>query len=189
MTQYDLLRQHIAEICPLSDSEWEYVSQHFTFRKLRKHQFLVQKGEMVPCEFWIIKGLVKTYAIDCDGKEHILQFAMEEYWTSDFQAFQNQVPACMYMDCIEDSEFFCLKLEDREKICHEIPSMANFFRIKAHYGYIALQQRIMSLLTETAEERYNNLIKKLPRLIQRVPKKLLASYLGVTRETLSRLKS
>ena len=67
--------------------------------------------------------------------------------------------------------------------------MTNFFRVKSNYGYIALQQRVMSLLTETAEQKYNNIIKKLPHLIQRVPKKLLASYLGVTRETLSRLKS
>ena len=104
------------------------------------------------------------------------------------ESYQNQTPANMYIDCIEDSEFFCLSLGDREYICNEIPKMANFFRIKSHYGYIALQQRIMSLLTETAEIRYNTLIKKLPRLIQRVPKKFLASYLGVTRETLSRLK-
>ena len=123
MTQYDLLRQHIASICPLSDSEWDYVAQHFSYRKLRKHQFLVQKGEMVPCEFWIIKGLVKTYAIDCDGKEHILQFAMEEYWTSDFQAFQNQVPACMYMDCIEDSEVYSISFENLNFLCSQMPKM------------------------------------------------------------------
>jgi CRP/FNR family transcriptional regulator len=189
MEQYYLsLRKHIEEISPLTDEEWEYVAQCFTYKTLKKHQFLVQKDELVPSEYWIIKGLLKTYAIDKEGKEHILQFAMEQYWTSDFQAFQNQVPATLFIDCIEDSEFFCLRLENRERLCREIPKMTNFFRIKSHYGYIALQQRIMSLLTETAEERYNNLIKKLPYLIQRVPKKLLASYLGVTRETLSRLK-
>lgn len=186
---YLLLRKHIEEICTLTDDEWQIVSQFFTHKSLKKHQFLVQKDQLVPCEYWIIKGLTKAYAIDNNGKEHILQFAMEQYWTSDFNAFQNKVPATIFIDCIEDSEFFCLKWEDREYLCHEIPKMTNFFRIKSNLGYIALQQRILSLLTETAEERYNNLIKKLPKLIQRVPKKLLAAYLGVTRETLSRFKS
>jgi CRP/FNR family transcriptional regulator len=185
---YLLLRKHIEEISPLTDEEWNIVADCFTYKKLRKHQFLVQKDELVSSEYWIISGFLKTYAIDSEGKEHILQFAMEQYWTSDFHAFQNQVPATMFIDCIEDSEFFCLRLEHRERLCNEIPKMTNFFRIKSHYGYIALQQRIMSLLTQTAEERYNNLIKKFPLLIQRVPKKLLASYLGVTRETLSRFK-
>lgn len=185
---YLLLRKHIEEICVLTDAEWACISECFTYKKLKKHQFLVQKDELVPSEYWVIKGFLKTYAIDREGKEHILQFAMENYWTSDFQAFQNQVPATLFIDCIEESEFFCLRLENRERLCREFPKMTNFFRIKSHYGYIALQQRIMSLLTETAEERYNNLIKRLPLLVQRVPKKLLASYLGVTRETLSRLK-
>jgi len=183
------LRAHFEELVHLTDEEWDFVSRHFTFKQLRKHQFLVQKGEAVPCEYWIIKGLLKTYAIDDDGKEHILQFAMEEYWTSDYYAFQNQVDATLFIDCLEDSSFFCLRLEDREAICKKVPAMANFFRTKSNYGYIALQQRILSMLTENAEQRYNKLLQKLPRLIQRVPKKLLAAYLGVTRETLSRLKS
>lgn len=186
--QYNLLRIHIQELVSLTDEEWDKVATFFKYRSLKKHQFLVQKDEAVPAEFWIIKGLTKAYAIDGNGKEHILQFAMEQYWTTDFNAFQNQVPATIFIDCIEDSEFFSLRLEDRERLCVEVPKMTNFFRIKSHHGYIALQQRILSLLTETAEERYNNLIKKLPRLIQRVPKKMLAAYLGVTRETLSRLK-
>jgi len=186
---YLLLRNHIEEINPLSDEEWDYIIPFFTYKKLKKHQFLLQKGDTVSKEYWIIKGLLKTYALDESGKEHILQFAMENYWTSDYFAFQYQVPGNLYIDCIEDSEFFCLALEDRETICKKVPALANFFRVKSNIGYIALQQRIMSLLTETAETRYNNIIKKLPKLIQRVPKKLLASYLGVTRETLSRFKS
>ncbi|AWG27184.1 Crp/Fnr family transcriptional regulator [Flavobacterium kingsejongi] len=188
MDHYTLLRNHIEAICTLTDEEWEFVRGYFHHKKLRKHQFLVQKGDPVPFEFWIIQGLIKAYALDEDGKEHILQFGMENYWVSDHYAYQNKVPATLYVDCIEDSDFFCLKLEDREYMCQQIPAMANFFRTKSNLGYIALQQRILSLLTETAEQRYSKLIKKLPRLIQRVPKKLLASYLGVTRETLSRLK-
>lgn len=182
------LRKHIEEIVSLTDEEWNFIDPFFTPKKLKKHQFLIQEGNAVLHEFWILKGLLKTYIVDSDGKEHILHFAPEQHWTSDYFAFQYQQPAQLFVECIEDSSFLCLQLADREHICNHVPAMANFFRIKSNRGYIALQQRILALLTETAEQRYNNLISKYPSLIQRVPKKLLAAYLGVSRETLSRLK-
>ncbi|MEY8779390.1 Crp/Fnr family transcriptional regulator [Allomuricauda sp. XS_ASV26] len=186
---YGLLRQHFEEIVDLTDAEWEQIAPHFEYRKLKKHQFLIQTGQPVECEFWIINGLVKSYAIDQKGNEHILQFGMEQYWVSDYFAFQHQLPATIFVDCIEDSEFFCLSLESRESICQQIPAIANFYRIKSNNGFINLQQRILSLLTLSAEERYDELLNKLPKLLQRVPKKLIAAYLGVSRETLSRFKN
>lgn len=184
----ELLRSHIEEIHPLKDSEWNFISAFFTYKKLRKHQFLVQEGNAVLHEYWVIKGLLKSYVLDNDGKEHILHFAMEQHWTSDYFAFHNQQPAQLFVECLEDAEFFCLTLADRENICSQVPAMANFFRIKSNRGYVALQQRVLSLLTQTADQRYSNFILKFPSLVQRVPKKLLAAYLGVSRETLSRLK-
>lgn len=182
------LRNHIEEIVKLTDEEWKFVSSHFEYKKLKKHQFLIQVGQPVDYEFWIIEGLIRAYNIDEKGKEHILRFGMENYWISDHYAFQFQIPATIFVDCLEDSKFLCLSFENRELICNEVHAMANFFRIKSNYGYVSLQRRILSLLTQTAEERYDGLLEKLPKLIQRVPKKLLASYLGVSRETLSRLK-
>ena len=187
--KYSLLRQHIEEIVSITDEEWHFVKSHFEFKSNKKHQFLIQAGQAVDFEYWIIKGLVKAYSIDDKGKEHILQFAMENYWVSDHCAFQHQEPGTIFVDCLEDSAFFCLSLENREKICFEVSAMANFFRIKSNHGYINLQQRILSLLTMTAESRYAQLLNKLPQLVQRVPKKLIAAYLGVSRETLSRFNN
>lgn len=184
--KFHLLRHHFEEVSSLTDGEWNFVQSHFEYKSLKRHQFLIQLGQPVDFEFWIIKGLVKAYSIDEKGKEHILQFAMENYWVSDHYAFQHQVPGSIFVDCIEDSAFFCLSLENRETLCKEVPAVANFFRIKSNHGYINLQQRILSLLTMTAESRYEYLQNKLPQLMQRVPKKLIASYLGVSRETLSR---
>ncbi|PWL32281.1 Crp/Fnr family transcriptional regulator [uncultured Roseivirga sp.] len=181
------LRKHIEEISKLTEEEWEFIASHFHLRRLKKHHFLVQEGQKVDHEFWIVKGLVKSYAIDAKGKEHIMQFGMENYWVSDYPAFQFKREATMNVDCLEDSVFFSLSFNDRETICHQVPAMANFFRTKSNLGYINLQQRIMSLLTQTAEERYEEILQKMPHLIQRVPKRLLASFLGVSRETLSRL--
>jgi len=183
------LRSHIEEVVSLTDEEWKVISQSFEYRSLKKHQFLIQQGGSVDCEFWIIEGLVKAYFIDEKGKEHILQFAMENYWVSDHYAFQYDLPADLNLDCLENSEFFCLSKENRERMCFQFSKMANFFRIKGHYGYVNLQERILSFLTQTAEERYERLLDRKPELIQRVPKKLLAAYLGVSRETLSRLKA
>jgi CRP/FNR family transcriptional regulator, anaerobic regulatory protein len=181
------LRTHIEKISPLTDAEWEFVAGRFSSRKIRKHQYLVQQGDPVPCDFWVAQGLLKAYVVDEGGKEHILQFAMENWWCTDYQAFQTKSKASLYIDCIEAGEVLCLKLADREKMCAKVRAMERFFRIKSGLGYIALQKRILSLLQESAEQRFHHLVKQYPLLVQRIPKKYLAAYLGLTRETLSRL--
>jgi CRP/FNR family transcriptional regulator len=187
MSPHAALRDHIRKISPLTDAEWAFVSPLFTPKKLRKHQYLVQQGDPVPCDFWVVDGLLKAYAIDEDGKEHILQFAMEDWWCTDYQAYQNKTKAEINIDCIEAGEVLCLKFADREKMCAKVQAMEHFFRVKSSLGYIALQKRIISLLKEPAEKRFHNLVKQYPQLARRVPKKDLAAYLGVSRETLSRL--
>ncbi|OHX66684.1 Crp/Fnr family transcriptional regulator [Flammeovirga pacifica] len=180
------LKHHFLETVDITDEEWKYISSHFTFKRLKKHQFLIQEGMNVPHEFWIVKGLVKSYFLEESGKEYILQFALENYWVSDFHAYQNHGISTLNIDCLEDAEFLVMSFDDREKMCVEVPALANFFRIKSTKGYISLQQRVMGLMKDSAEKRFNDLVEKLPNLVQRVPKKYIASYLGVSRETLSR---
>ncbi|NGP77788.1 Crp/Fnr family transcriptional regulator [Balneolaceae bacterium YR4-1] len=181
------LRKEIEEIEALTDEEFTYITSHFKERRFKKNQFVVQEGMPVPYDFFVVKGLLKAYVIDDKGKEHILQFAMENWWISDYQAHFSEKPASINIDCIEDCEMLALSLENRRKICREFHKMDRFFSIKFNLGYIRLQQRILSLLRENAEERYRNLLEKQPDLIQRVPKKYLAGFLGLSRETLSRL--
>lgn len=183
------LREHIDKIIPLTDAEFEHVLSHFSIKKFKKHQFLIQEGESVNVDFFVVSGLVKASHTDEAGKQHIMQFAMEDWWISDYQAYFNQTLATLTVDCIEDTEVFCLSLENREKLCAGLHKIEHFFRKKSNSGYIALQQRILSLLNSSAKERYVQLLKQYPSLFQRVPKTLLASYLGVSRETLSRLSS
>jgi CRP-like cAMP-binding protein len=182
-----LLRRHIERITPLTDTEFEYVLSHFTSKKTRKHQFLIQEGDLVHQEFFVLKGCLKAYSVDEEGKEHILQFAIEDWWISDFEAYNRHTPATLHVDCIEDCEVLSLTYENREKLCAEMHKMEHFFRKISHAGYVALQQRILCLLSSTAKERYDRLLEQYPHLFQRVPKSVIASYLGVSRETLSRL--
>lgn len=181
------LRQHIEKITPLTDAEFDYVSSMFTTKKLKKHQFLIQEDNEVSNDYWVVKGLLKAYHTDEGGRMHILQFAMEDWWISDYQAFNNQTRATIAIDCIEDCELLVLSRNNKEKLCNELHNIANFFRKKSSAGYVALQQRILFLLNKNPQERYNRLFKLNPTLLERLPKTLLASYLGVSRETLSRL--
>jgi len=182
-------RQHIEKITTLTDDEFDYIYSHFTHKKLRKHQFLIEPGDTVTNDYFVLNGCLKAYQLDNHGKLHILQFAMQDWWISDYQALYKGTKATIFLDCIEDSEVLVHSVQDREKLCSELHKMEFFFRKKSNAGYVALQQRILSLLTSSASERYEQLLQLYPQLFQKVPKQLIAAYLGVSRETLSRLHS
>eukprot|EP01133_Synstelium_polycarpum_P002684 gene2684-3103_t len=184
---YDKLRNHIEQIVTLSDEEFAFVCTHFTLKKFKKHQFLIQAGEPVKHHFFVLSGLLKLVYTEETGKQHIVSFAMEDWWESDFYAYYTQTEATMSLECIEDTVVLCLLLEDYKKLCNGLQKMERFFLEKANFGFIGAQRRIISWMTSNAKERYLQLLKKYPSLIQRVPKSLLATYLGVSRETLSRL--
>jgi CRP-like cAMP-binding protein len=183
----DLLRAHFEKLIDLTDSEFEYISSHFTHKKLRKHQFLIQEGEMVKTEFFVVKGCLKSYMVDSDNKMHVLQFALPDWWITDYHALYKQIPSSLYIDPVESAEVLVISLEDKEKLCSELHKVEHFFRKKTNLGYVGLQQRVLGLINTNARDRYEQLIKQYPALFQMVPKQLIASYLGVTRETLSRL--
>jgi CRP-like cAMP-binding protein len=182
-----LLRKHFEQYTSLTNEEFDYLLSHFTTKKLKKHQFLLQPGETVISDYYVVTGLLKATYINEDGKEHIMQFAMEDWWITDYQAYFSSTAATLLIDCIEDVELLGISLQNRDKICAELHKIEHFFRKKSSMGYIALQRRILSLLNNNAKERYQQLLQLYPNLFQRVPKTLLAAYLGVSRETLSRL--
>lgn len=181
------LREHIEEVIGLTDEEFDFVLGHFKSINKRKHQYIVQEGEIVNKEYWIIKGCLKHYFVDNTGKEHILQFGTENWWITDYESFVKQTKSKTCIDCIEDSELLYITSEDRNELTAQMHKMERFWAKKSKIGRIALQNRILSLLQNSAKERYDLLLEQYPKLLQRVPKKMIASYLGVSRETLSRL--
>lgn len=183
----EVLRRQIEKIVKLTDEEFSFVLTHFTQRSYKKHQYVVQANNPAPNDHFVVKGLLKSFYIDDAGKTHILQFAMEDWWISDPNAYHNKLNATLNIDCLEDTDTFFISIDNREKLCIEMPKMEYFFLKKTTAGYIALQKRILSLMSQRAEERYTQFVNLYPNLVDRVPKALIASYLGITRETLSRM--
>jgi CRP-like cAMP-binding protein len=181
------LRAHIDRTVALTDEEFAFVLAHFKVKHFRKHQFLIQEGQPVEYCYFVASGLLKLFYTHASGKQHIVSFAMEECWQSDCQAYFTRTRATLSLECLEDTVVFCLSLDDYHQLCAGLRKFERFFLQLALYGSMATQQRLLSLLTTQAKERYEHFLKQHPSLVQRVPKALLASYLGVTRETLSRL--
>jgi CRP-like cAMP-binding protein len=181
------LRHHLEKIIPLTDQEFDYILSHFQLKKFRKHQFVVQEGNTVDYDYFVIRGLLKAYYANEEGKEHILQFAMENWWVTDYQAYTTRSKATLNIDCIENGELLAISFDNKQRLCTEYHKMEHFFRIKTTSGYVGLQQRVLSLLNSDAQSRYQQLFSQYPSLFQRVPKAVIASYLGVSRETLSRM--
>ncbi|HWW40173.1 MAG TPA: Crp/Fnr family transcriptional regulator [Pedobacter sp.] len=183
---YTRLRHHFEEFIQLTNEEFDYVCSFFRYTKFRRHTILIQPGELVEHEYFIIKGLLKTFLVDENGKEHILQFAMENWWVSDYQALNTHERSSFNIQCLEDVEAFYLSLADKNRLCSEMHKMEHFFRMKSTSGFLSLQKRVIALMKNDALSRYNQLYEQYPSLFQRVTKSMIAAYLGVSRETLSR---
>lgn len=181
------MKKHFEEIIALTNDEYEYIRSHFKRRIIKRKRYLLQAGDKVTNTFWVKKGLLVACYHDESGKEHVVQFAMENWWITDYPAYFSQGNATLSIESIEDCEVYALSFDDREKICKEFHKVEYFFRKKANSGYAALQRRMLSFLSDDIKGRYELLLKQYPALLQRVPKSIVASYLGVSRETLSRL--
>jgi CRP-like cAMP-binding protein len=183
----EMLRQHIEKVIQLTDEEYDFIRQHFSIKTCKKGGKLINEGGPVPHVYLVISGLLKLVYHDRKDREHIVSFAMEDWWESDYPAWFAQQPASFSLQCIEDTEVYCITLDGYNTICSAQQKMEHFFLHKANRGHLASQDRILSFLAATARERYERLLAKQPALMQRVPKTQLAAYLGVSRETLSRL--
>lgn len=184
---HSILRKHIEKIVALTDEEFAFISSHFHIQQFKKGQAIFKDGAPVRYAYFVISGLLMLTLRDDSGREHVVSFAMEDWWESDFQAYYKQTSASMSLQCLEDTQVFCISLPHYKELSAGSQKMQYFFLEKANGGLLGSQQRIISLITSNASKRYFQLIDRYPSLIQRVPKTLLASYLGVSRETLSRL--
>ncbi|MHA4737664.1 Crp/Fnr family transcriptional regulator [Dyadobacter sp. MSC1_007] len=187
MEAKEILKQHITKTASLTDEQFDYLFSHFKPRSYKKGQVVISEGEKVDQEYFVVSGCLKAFYINDEIKMYILQFAMPTWWTSDYGALYNHTKATINVDCITDAEVLCLSNDDREKVCSELHQVEHFFRWRTNRGYLASQKRLLSFMNNDTRARYEELLALYPQLYNLVPKHLIAAYLGVSRETLSRL--
>jgi CRP-like cAMP-binding protein len=187
MEAKEILKSHLTKLATLTDEQFDYFFSHFKKQSFKKGQAIITSGDVVDCEYFVISGCLKSFFINDDLKMFILQFSMPTWWASDYNALYTGAEATLNIDCISDTEVLTLSNTDREKICSEIHEVEHFFRWRTNKGYIAAQKRLLSFMNNNVKYRYEELLKLYPELYNIVPKNLIAAYLGVSRETLSRL--
>ena len=188
LKMYDIIFRHIEEKVRLTQREKELIKTFFTPRKLKKKQFIVVEGHVCSYLTFVSKGLLKAYHVDDKGNEHINQFSPEGWWTSDMSSFFSGGISFYSIDAMEDSEVLLITSENFENLTLQVPVMDRYFRLLFQNSLITKERRLISSHTHTAEEKYRHILENNPDLIQRIPQNLLASYLGLSPETLSRLK-
>jgi CRP-like cAMP-binding protein len=172
----------------LTEEETEYFTSLLTVKKLRKRQYLLQEGDVMRHETFVAKGCLRTYEIDEKGQEHVIQFSVEEWWVGDMYSFLTCTPSRFNIDCLEDTELIQFTKEQLEELYIRVPKFERYFRILVQNAYIAAQNRVLSIITKPALERYQEFVRKYPTIEQRVPNHQIASFLGITPESLSRLR-
>jgi len=174
----------------LSFSEKEIMLIERKFEKLilKKGTVLLEAGQTVHQQYFICSGCLRTYFIDKAGKEHTIQFAIKDWWISDYTAFFTTTTAIMTIDCIQDATVYKISKEDMEGLYIEIPQLETFFRKKMEGAFAGFQKRLIGSLSQSATERYTSFIHTYPNIEQSVKNYHIASYLGITTESLSRIR-
>lgn len=185
----DVFVQYLKERSSMTDTEIAQVLAMTVPRRLRKKQYLLQEGDISHYNCFVTKGCLRLYHVGSNGAEHILRFAIETWWMSDYESYNSGNPSKNNIDALEDSELLLIEKNDFDALVNTMPNFQHFKDKLESRSYTASQNRILSNISDTAEKRYEHFMKTYPDIYNRVPLHMVASYLGLTRETLSRIRS
>lgn len=185
----ELLFANVARHISLTPAETKIFISLLEYRKVKRREFLLRAGEVCRYSAFVVDGALRSFTVDKDGYEHILNFAVPDWWIADMYSFISQKPATLNIEAVADSELILLSWEHRQQLFEQAPKFERFFRILVENSLVASQQRLIDNLSATAEERYLHFLKKYPFIPECVPQHNIASYLGITPEFLSKIRA
>lgn len=186
---FKVFKKYINEKASLSEDDFNKIVSFASIKKLRKRQFLLQEGDVWHYHAFVCSGFVRTYSVDDKGTEHIMNFSPENYWTGDRESLTHETPSNYNIEALENTEILLIKKSDFEMLCKEIPAFNNLVNNILHKSFLSSQNRIHSNISLSSEDKYENFLQKFPSIANRVPQHMIASYIGISPETLSRIRS
>ncbi|HEY8959654.1 Crp/Fnr family transcriptional regulator [Chitinophaga sp.] len=184
-----LLINYFENLLPLNEDEKSIVEEAFKERRVKRRQLILQEGDICKHHTFVVEGCFRMYMVDEKGKEHNLQFAIENWWITDIGSFYSEEPSRLYIEALENSIVLQLKKEDQIKLFDNNQTFNRIFRILTEKALVSAQRRILQNISSTAEERYLDFLKRHPYFFNRISNVQIASYLGVTPEFLSTIRN
>ena len=182
------LIEYLNKFLPLDDEEKAFVEEDFKERRVKRRQFILQEGEICTHNTYVLEGCFRMYLVDPNGKEHNLQFAIENWWIGDIGSFHSNTPSKLNVEAVENSIILQVRKEDQLKLFTHYPKFNQIFRVLSENAMVSLQRRVLQNISSTAEERYLDFLERHPNLFNRISNVQIASYLGVTPEFLSTIR-
>lgn len=179
---------HVARHVSLDPIEESRFTSALTFRELTKNDFLLEQGKPCTAIYFVLEGALRAFHYDSSGKEATIMFAVADWWITDMPCFVSKEPALISIQAISRSSVLALRKEDMDALLLDVPKFERFFRILMQNAYIREQLRVLQNISLPAETRYQNFLSKYPQIVQQVPQKHIASYLGITPEFLSAIR-
>lgn len=172
----------------LSEMECKIAGDKFRRVTVRKGEILLNAGQYVPYQYYVYSGCLRSYFLNDSGKDHTMQFAVNNWWISDYSAFFNESRSVLYIECLQDAEIYQISKKSLEQLYSEVPVIESYFRVRMEKSFVNFQHRILSDLAMSAKEKYCWFITRYPSIQQKIKNYHVASYLGITTESLSRIR-
>ncbi len=185
---HERLLESISQKVKVTEKDLELLKRFLIPKKIRKRQYVLNAGDVCQYITFVEKGMLRSFLVDDTGHEHVVQFAVEGWWISDMGSFLSGNDALYNIEALEDSEVLNLSRQAMDDVMNQLPALERYFRLLMQNNIVALQRRVIAYMSLSAEEKYLKLMNVCPDIINRAPQQHIASYLGITPETLSRIR-